>query len=229
MGNVAMKALPISIPLGDEQVSGLLLRPAESTALYLFAHGAGAGMTHQAMESNAQGLAARGIATLRYQFPYMERGSRRPDPPKVAHAAVRGAAAKALELAPDLPLVAGGRSFGGRMTSQAQAVEPLPAVRGLAFLGFPLHPAGKPGTERAAHLSRIELPMLFVSGDRDALAELDFLQRVVAGLGERTTLHLVAHADHSFKVAKASGRASADAESEALDELAKWMLKVSAS
>jgi predicted alpha/beta-hydrolase family hydrolase len=180
-------------------------------------------MTHKAMESNARGLAERGIATLRYQFLYMEKGSKRPDAPRLAHAVVRAAAAEAVRLAPDLPLFAGGRSFGGRMTSQAQADAPLPGVKGLAFLGFPLHPAGKPGIERAEHLARVEVPMLFVSGDRDALAELDLLKPVVAGLGERATLRLVHQADHSFKVAAKSGRTSADAEAEALDALARWI------
>ena len=212
----------VRIAVGDESVSGLLLRPADAKALYLFAHGAGAAMTHKAMESNAQGLAQRGIATLRYQFLYMEKGSKRPDPPRLAHAAVRAAAAKAVEIAPDLPLFAGGRSFGGRMTSQAQAEEPLPGVRGLAFLGFPHHPAGKNGIERAEHLARVNVPMLFVSGDRDALAELDLLRPVVSGLGERATLHLIKHADHSFKVAAKSGRTAAEAEAEALDALAGW-------
>jgi hypothetical protein len=215
----------IRIPIGDESVSGLLLRPDGAKALYVFAHGAGAGMTHRAMESNAQGLAARRIATLRYQFPYMEKGSKRVDPPKIAHAAVRAAAAEAAKLAPDLPLFAGGRSFGGRMTSQAQAEAALPGVRGLAFLGFPLHPAGKPGTERAEHLQRVAIPMLFVSGSRDALAELDLLRPMVAGLGSRATLHLVDQADHSFKVAAKSGRTPADAEAEALDALAGWIMK----
>ena len=218
-----MDAQELSIGVGDERVSGLLLRPPNATALYLFAHGAGAGMTHKAMESNVQGLGQRGIATLRYQFLYMEKGSHRPDPPRLAHAAVRAAAAEAARLAPDLPLFAGGRSFGGRMTSQAQAETPLPNVRGLAFLGFPLHPAGKPGTERADHLSRVEVPMLFVSGDRDALAEVELLRPVVAGLGEKATLHLVEHADHSFKVAAKSGRTSAEAEAEALDAIAEWI------
>lgn len=180
-------------------------------------------MSHRAMESNAQGLAERGIATLRYQFLYMEKGSRRPDPPKVAHLVIRAAAAKATELAPDLPLFAGGRSFGGRMTSRAQAIEPLPEVRGLAFIGFPLHPAGKPGIERADHLADIAVPMLFVSGDRDALAEVDLLKGVVEALGARATLHLVVHADHSFKVAAKSGRTSAEAETEALDAVAEWI------
>ena len=221
-----MDAQPLKIGFGDESVSGLLLRPNDAKALYLFAHGAGAGMTHKAMESNAQGLAERGIATLRYQFPYMEKGSRRPDPPRIAHATVRAAAAEAARLVPELPLFAGGRSFGGRMTSQAQADAPLPGIRGLAFLGFPLHPAGKPGIERAEHLSRVQVPMLFVSGERDALAELGLLRPVVADLGERATLHLVANADHSFKVAAKSGRTAAEAEAEALDAVASWMLRL---
>ena len=214
----------LEIPVGDERVSGLLLRPSDAKALYVFAHGAGAGMTHKSMASNAEGLAQRGIATLRYQFPYMEKGARRPDPPRIAHAAVRAAVADAVRLAPDLPLFAGGRSFGGRMTSQAQAVEPLPGVRGLAFLGFPLHPAGKPGIERAEHLSQVDIPMLFVSGDHDALAELDLLKPVIDGLGPRATLHLVPHADHSLKVPAKSGRTAAEAEAEALDAMAEWML-----
>jgi predicted alpha/beta-hydrolase family hydrolase len=175
------------------------------------------------MASNAEGLADRGIATLRYQFPYMEKGSKRPDAPKIAHVAVRAAVAEALRLAPDLPLFAGGRSFGGRMTSQAQADSPLPEVRGLAFLGFPLHPAGRPAIERAEHLSRVEVPMLFVSGARDALAEMDLLKPVVASLGDRAMLHVVADADHSLKVPAKSGRTSAEAEAEALDVMARWM------
>ena len=214
----------LKIQVGDEQVSGLLLRPRTANALYLFAHGAGAGMTHRTLESNAEGLAERGIATLRYQFLYMEKGSKRPDAPRLAHAVVRAAAAEAVRLVPDLPLFAGGRSYGGRMTSQAQADAPLPGVEGLAFLGFPLHPAGRPGIERAGHLARIEVPMLFVSGDRDALAELDLLRPVVAGLGGRATLHLVSHADHSFRVAARSGRTAADAEGEALDAVANWIV-----
>lgn len=218
-----MEPQPLVIPVGDERVSGLLLRPEGAKALYLFAHGAGTGMTHKAMESNAQGLAQREIASLRYQFLYMEKGSKRPDPPRLAHAAVRAAAAEAGEQAPDLPLFAGGRSFGGRMTSQAQADEPLPGVRGLAFLGFPLHPAGKPGIERAEHLARVQIPMLFVSGDRDALAKHDLLKPVVADLGERASLHLVRNADHSFKPAARSGRTAAEIETEALDAMAEWI------
>jgi predicted alpha/beta-hydrolase family hydrolase len=217
----------LRIPVGGESVSALLIRPADAKALYVFAHGAGAGMTHKSMESNAQGLAARRIATLRYRFPYMEKGSKRIDPPKLAHATVRAAVAEAGRLVPDLPLFAGGRSFGGRMTSQAQAASPLTGVRGLAFLGFPLHPAGKPGIERAEHLSRVEIPMLFVSGERDALAEMDLLKPVVAGLGNRATLHVVAAADHSLKVPAKSGRTPAEAEAEALDAMADWMLRLS--
>jgi predicted alpha/beta-hydrolase family hydrolase len=173
----------LRIPIGDDSVSALLIRPRDARALYVFAHGAGAGMIHKSMVSNAEGLAARGIATLRYQFPYMEKGSKRVDPPRVAHAAVRAAVAEAARLGPDLPLFAGGRSFGGRMTSQAQAESALPGVRGLAFLGFPLHPAGKPGIERADHLEQVRVPMLFVSGDRDALAELHLLRPVIAEFG----------------------------------------------
>jgi len=172
-------------------------------------------MTHRSMDSNARGLAERGIATLRYQFPYMEKGSKRPDPPRIAHAAVRAAAAEAVRLVPDLPLYAGGRSFGGRMTSQAQAAEPMDGVEGLIFLGFPLHPARKPGIERAEHLARVKVPMLFVSGDRDALAELGLLRPVLAELGERATLHVVSGADHSFRVAAK--------ETEALDGIADWI------
>ena len=215
----------IVIPVGSESVSGLLLRPPHAKALYLFAHGAGTNMTHKSMASNAEGLAARGIATLRYNFLYAEKGSKRPDAPKLAHAAVRAAAERAVEVANGLPILAGGRSFGGRMTSQAQAAEPLPGVQGLAFLGFPLHPAGKPGIERAAHLAEVGVPMLFVSGSRDALADLELLKPVVTGLENRATLHVVEHADHSFKVAARSGRTSADAEGEALDALAEWILK----
>ena len=213
----------VDISTNGETVSGLFLRPANAKALYLFAHGAGAGMTHKAMTSNAVGLAARGIATLRFNFPYMKKGSKRPDAPKVAHAAIRAAAAKAAELASDLPLFAGGRSFGGRMTSQAQSIEPLPGVRGLAFLGFPLHPAGKPGIERAKHLSNLVVPTLFVTGSKDALADMDLLRPVVGRLGERATLYVVEHADHSFKTAAKSGKTSAQAEAEALDALSDWI------
>ena len=218
-----MEARELSIAVGSERVSGLLLRPDGSKALFVFAHGAGVGMRHANMESNARGLAERGIATLRYQFPYMEKGSKRPDPPRIAHAAVRAAVAQAGELAGDLPLFAGGRSYGGRMTSQAQSLEPLRGVRGLAFLGFPLHPAGAPGIERAEHLAQVQLPMLFVSGERDALAELALLKGIVAGLAERATLHVIAAADHTLKVPASSGRSNAEAEGEALHVIAEWI------
>ncbi len=213
----------VEIPVAEGYVSGLLLRPDCATALYLFAHGAGAGMTHSSMAAIAEGLASRGIATLRYQFPFMEKGARRPDRPHLAHETVRSAAAQARLLAPDLPLYAGGRSFGGRMTSQAEAEVPLPGVRGLAFLGFPLHPGGKPNTRRAEHLADVRIPMLFISGGRDALAELMLLRSVIAGLGDRATLHVVSHADHSFKVAAKSSRTTDDAKAEAVDTLANWI------
>jgi len=222
-----MQALKLGIPVGQERVSGLLLRPDNAKALYLFAHGAGVGMMHPSMATNAQGLAERGIATLRYQFPYMEKGAKRPDPPPVAQATVRAAAAAAQQVAADLPLFAGGRSYGGRMTSQAQASAPLPGVRGLAFLGFPLHPPGAPGFSRAAHLERVNIPMLFVSGDRDALAEVDLLKSVVGGLGERAALHLVKGGDHGLRVLVKSGRTNEAAQAEALDTLAEWMTKLS--
>ena len=217
----------LRIPVGDDSVSAVLVRPPGAKALYVFAHGAGAGMRHRSMVSNAEGLAARGIATLRYQFLYMEKGSKRVDPPKLAHSAVRAAVAEAGRLASDLPLFAGGRSFGGRMTSQAQAEAALPGVRGLAFLGFPLHPAGKPGIDRAAHLDQVHIPMMFVSGDRDALAERQLLEPMIAGLGDRATLHLIRDGDHSLKVRASSGRSSAEAETEALDAMAGWMIGLS--
>jgi predicted alpha/beta-hydrolase family hydrolase len=219
-----MTPTQITIPLdGDTSVSGLWLAPPEVKAVYVFAHGAGAGMAHKAMTAAANGLAERGIATLRYNFLYMERGSKRPDPPPLAHAAVRAAVAKAKELASDTPLFAGGRSFGGRMTSQAQALDALPSVRGLIFFAFPLHPAGKPGDERATHLNDVKIPMLFLQGDNDALAELDLLRRVIERLGQRATLQLLAHADHSFHAPAKSGRKDAEVLAEALDAAAAWM------
>ncbi len=218
-----MPARAVTIPIGDSHVSGLFDLPANARACFVLAHGAGAGMAHKSMASVADGLSQRGVATLRYQFLYMEQGGKRPDPPKFAHAAVRAAVAEAARLARDLPLFAGGRSFGGRMTSQAQAEAPLPGVLGLAFLGFPLHPAGKPGIERAEHLARVDIPMLFLSGTRDALAELPLLGPMVAGLGARATLRLIAHADHSFHVLKSSGRTNAEAETETLDALTAWI------
>jgi uncharacterized protein len=205
-----------------EAVSGLLLRPSQARACYVFAHGAGAGMTHASMKTTATGLAERGIASLRYQFPYMEKGSKRPDSPAVAHAAVRAAIAEATRRCPSLPLLAGGKSFGGRMTSQAQAAAPLPGVCGLAFFGFPLHPAGKPASERAKHLADVAIPMLFLQGTRDALAELRLLEPVVEDLGSRAALHRLAGADHSFHVLKSSGRNDREVMDEALDAFATW-------
>ena len=204
-------------------VSALLLRPSSARACFVFAHGAGAGMTHASMEQVARGLCDRGIATLRYQFPYMEKGSKRPDAPPVAHATVRAAVDEAARCCPDLALVAGGKSFGGRMTSQAQAIAPLPGVRGLAFLGFPLHPAGKPSDTRAKHLGDIDIPMLFIQGTRDALAELSLLEPMVKRLGKLATLHRIAEADHSFHVLARSGRNDREAMSEVLDTLAAWI------
>lgn len=223
-----MQPLKLGIPVGGERVSGLLLRPDHAKALYLFAHGAGVGMMHPSMEASARGLADRGIATLRYQFPYMEKGGKRPDPPRIAHATVRAAVAAAGKFADDLPLFAGGRSYGGRMTSQAQALEPLAGVRGLVFLGFPLHPAGAPSIDRAEHLRQVKIPMLFVSGDRDALAEVELLKSVVAALGDSATLHLVEHGDHGLRVPAKSGRTPGDAQAEALDAVAEWISPLSA-
>lgn len=212
----------VEIP-GAESVSGLWLAPARPAACLVLAHGAGVGMAHASMATIAEGLAERGIASLRYNFPFMERGSRRVDPPPIAHAAVRAAVSAAAELAGDAPLFAGGRSFGGRMTSQAQAKAPLEAVRGLIFFAFPLHPAGQPGEERAAHLAQVALPMLFLQGTRDALAEMARMTKVVAGLGARAELAVLEDADHSFNVRAASGRTNAEVMAEALDRAAVWM------
>jgi uncharacterized protein len=215
---------PITIVVGDDtRVSGLATAPSHPRAAFVFAHGAGAGMNHPFMAAVAAGLAARGIATLRYQFAYMERGGKRPDPPKLAHAVVRAAAALAGRRWPDLPLIAGGKSFGGRMTSQAQALEPMPGVRGLAFFGFPLHPAGAPSRERGAHLFEVSLPMLFLQGTRDALAFLDQIEPLCEELGPHATLKLYADADHSFHVPAKSGRKDAEVMAEILDDFAGWV------
>lgn len=220
---------PISISVDATQsVSGLLLAPPAARACYVFAHGAGAGMTHAFMAAVAQGLADRGIATLRYQFPYMQRGSRRPDAPALAHATVRAAMAWAREHLPHLPLLAGGKSFGGRMTSQAHAGAPLPGVRGLAFLGFPLHPAGKPGSERGEHLLGLDAPMLFLQGTRDELADLGLLESLTRQLETRATLVLFEDADHSFHVPARSGRKDSDVLVELLDALTHWIDSVCA-
>jgi uncharacterized protein len=221
---VPREARALTLQVGEaETVSALLLAPAEPRACYVFAHGAGAGMQHDFMAAFAEGLAARDVATLRYQFPYMEKGGKRTDPPALAHAAVRAAVGEAARLLPGLPLFAGGKSFGGRMTSQAQAKVALSGVRGLVFVGFPLHPAGKPGIERAAHLSQVEIPMLFLQGTRDELAELELLEPVVEALGARATLERFDDADHSFHVRARSGRNDAQVREAMLDAALAWM------
>lgn len=217
-------AKPVTIAVEDTQrVSALLQVPPDAKACYVIAHGAGAGMTHPFMSAIAEGLSERGVATLRYQFPYMERGTKRPDPPKLAQATVRAAVAEAARLVPELVLVAGGKSFGGRMTSQAQAASPLSGVRGIAFLGFPLHAAGRPSDERGKHLFEVHLPMLFLQGTRDALADVQLLQPLVQQLGARATLKLFPDADHSFHVPARTGRKDADIRAELLDALVQWI------
>jgi len=220
------QSAPITIDVpGSRNVSGLLTQPAAPAAAFVFAHGAGAGMTHRFMEAVAAGLAGRRIATLRYQFPYMERGSKRPDSPAIAHATVRAAVAAASAMMPGVALLAGGKSFGGRMTSQAQAAAPLPDVRGLCFFGFPLHPAGKPAADRGAHLAAINIPMLFLQGTKDALADVALIEPLIASL-QRATLHLVADADHSFHVPKRSGRNDAQVMDDILDTMADWTARI---
>jgi uncharacterized protein len=219
-----MSPEPVTITVDDaRRVSGLLQVPPQARACYVLAHGAGAGMTHPFMVKVAQGLAERGIATLRYQFPYMEQGSKRPDAPKLAQAAVRAAVVEASRLVPGLALFAGGKSFGGRMTSQAQAGTPLPGVRGLSFLGFPLHPPGQPGSERGKHLFEVHIPMLFLQGTRDEFANLPLLQPLVEQLGARATLKLFENADHSFRVPARTGRADSEIRDEMLSALAHWI------
>jgi predicted alpha/beta-hydrolase family hydrolase len=208
-------------------VSGLVQIPNGAFACYVMAHGAGAGMTHRFMEGVADGLSERSVATLRFQFPYMESGSKRPDRPALAQATVRAAVAAAGRFAPGLPLFAGGKSFGGRMTSQAQAEGPLQDVRGLVFLGFPLHPANKPSDERARHLAAVRVPMLFLQGTRDALADTKLLVPMIEALGAGATLKLIEDADHSFHVPVRSGRTDDQALSQILDAAAFWMREVS--
>lgn len=219
-----MTAEPLTIEIDAQRaVSALWLAPEKPRALYVFAHGAGAGMAHNHMTQCAEGLAERGVATLRYNFPYMDAGSKRPDPAPLCHATVRAAVAAAHKRAPKLPLFAGGRSFGARMTSQAQAKAPLEDVRGLLFFAFPLHPAGKPSSERAAHLADVAVPMLFLQGDKDTLASLDLLEPVAASLAPRAELALAAHADHSFHAPAKSGRKDAEVLAEILDAAAAWI------
>jgi predicted alpha/beta-hydrolase family hydrolase len=213
---------PVTITVNDMQrVSGLLQRPPGACACYVLAHGAGAGMGHPFMAAIASGLADRGIATLRYQFPFMEQGSKRPDAPKLAHAAVRASVLEASRL--KLALFAGGKSFGGRMTSQAQAASPLPGVRGLVFLGFPLHPAGRPSDERGKHLFDVQIPMLFLQGTRDDFANLQLIEPLCKQLGPRAKLRLFQDADHSFHVPARTGRKDSEVRAELLDALAEWI------
>jgi hypothetical protein len=215
----------LSVAVGDgAAVSALLLTPSAPRVACVLAHGAGAGMAHPFMTAVAEALADRGIATLRYQFPYMEQGSRRPDRPAVAQETVREAVAEAHRHFGNLPLFAGGKSFGGRMTSQAQAEAPLPGVRGLVFLGFPLHPAKRSSVARAEHLANVRIPMLFLQGTRDALAEADLVARVVAGLSDRATLTTILGADHSFHVPARTGRTDGQVMAELADAAAAWML-----
>ena len=213
----------VAFAVDDERrVSGLLQLPKDARALYVLAHGAGAGMTHPFLARIAGALADRRVATLRYQFPYMEAGSRRPDTPKVAEAAVRAAVAEAARLAPGLPLVAGGKSFGGRMTSQAEA-HGATGVRGLAFLGFPLHPPGAPADTRGDHLAGVSVPMLFLQGTNDEFADLGLLRPLIKLLGRKATLHLIDDANHSFRVPAKTGRKEADIMAELADTLAAWV------
>lgn len=217
-----MRPKAVSIAVGEAKVSGLLLVPAGARACYVFAHGAGAGMAHPFMAAVADDLALRQVATLRYQFPYMEQGGKRPDQPKIAHAAVRAAVARARELCPGLPMIAGGKSFGGRMTSQAEAAQAL-QVSGLVFLGFPLHSAGQPSELRAAHLTDVRVPMLFVQGTRDALADFALVTALVKKLGRRAKLLSVEDADHSFHVPARRGWSDAQVRGVFLDGVADWI------
>ena len=218
-----MSPEPVAIAVdADHSVSGLWLKAEQADACIVLAHGAGAGMAHRSMTAIAEGLAERRIATLRYNFPYMERGSRRTDAPALAHATVRAAVAEAACLAPDLPLFAGGRSFGGRMTSQAQAASALPKVLGLVFFAFPLHPPAKPGVERAEHLAEVRIPLLFLQGSRDEFARLDLLEMTIDSLGDLATLKLLDGADHAFHVPAKSGRRDADVLAEALGAVREW-------
>ena len=224
---MSVDAQPLTIAVDESRtVSGLLQVPPSARACYVFAHGAGAGMTHPFMTNVANALAQHEVATLRYQFPYMEQKSKRPDPPKIAHATVRAAVAEAARRLPKATLVAGGKSFGGRMTSQAQALSPLPGVRGLAFTGFPLHPAGRPSDERAQHLFEIDVPMLFLQGTRDDLAELELLQPLIKRLGSLATLKLFDDADHSFHVPARSGRKDSEVVGELASVLAAWIATI---
>ena len=224
---MAVKTKELKLDVGrNGTVSAILMQPDNARACYVLAHGAGTDMRHASMDKIAVGLADRGIATLRFNFPYMENKLGRPDQPAVAHAAIRAAVEEAARLCPGLTLVAGGKSFGGRMTSQAQSKSPLQGVTGLAFLGFPLHADKKPSTERAEHLGGIAIPMLFLQGTRDGLADLNLLKPVVAALGAKATLQTIEGGDHGFAVLKKSGRTNDEALTEVLDTLAAWIDKL---
>jgi predicted alpha/beta-hydrolase family hydrolase len=213
---------PLEIKVGTTNVSGILIVPPRAAACYVVAHGAGAGMLHSFMQNLATDLSARGMATLRYQFPYMEKHGRRPDPPALCHATVRAAVDVAQSRLPGLPLIAGGKSFGGRMTSQAQAAAPLPGVKGLVFLGFPLHPPKEPSDARGEHLARVQVPMLFVQGARDAYAESRFLNPLIERLGARATLNLLPDADHSFHVPARGAVTPGQVNDAMINGIANW-------
>jgi uncharacterized protein len=224
----AFLAKSVTIAVGEGiRVSGLIQQPDRARACLVLAHGAGAGMDHPWMATLAEDLDAIGFATLRFQFPYMERQGGRPDPPALCHATIRAAVATAHELVPSLPLFAGGKSFGGRMASQAQAAMPILHVGGLVFFGFPLHPPKQPSTDRGAHLAQVKIPMLFLQGTRDSFAELPLIGRLTEQLGKRATLILIEKADHSFHVPKSSGRTDAQVRTEMLDALGVWAGPVS--
>jgi predicted alpha/beta-hydrolase family hydrolase len=220
------REMRIDIPNG-ESVSAILDRPAKAHSLLVIAHGAGAGMMHPFLQTLCFQLNSAGIATLRYQFPYMEKGRRIPDPPAMLTATVQAAVREGKKLAPDLSLFAGGKSMGGRMTSTAASAQPLDGVKGIIFLGFPLHPPNRPGTKRADHLTRVTAPMLFLQGTRDAFADLDLLRPICARLGSRATLQVIEGADHSFHVLKAAGRRDADVQSDLAESIASWTRKFS--
>ena len=212
--------LHISDAVGE--VAAFLLRPPDAWLLYVLAHGAGAGMRHQFLEQISASLAGVGVATFRYQFPYMELGRGRPDAPALLEATVRAAVSRASEIVPELPVIAGGKSLGGRMSSSAAAAQPLERVRGLVFLGFPLHPPGQPGTRRAEHLQHVTTPMLFLQGTRDAFARLDLITEVCRGLTPRATLRIIEGADHSFGVLKRAGRTAGQVHGELAGAIAEW-------
>jgi hypothetical protein len=222
---MASSTTPLRITLETGgSVSAVLRHPSDASAAFVFGHGAGAGMNHPFIADLSAALGDRGVATLRYQFPYIEEGSRRPDAPATAHAVIRAAVREAAARLPRLQLFAGGKSFGGRMTSQAQALQPLEGVRGLVFVGFPLHPAGKPSVERARHLDDVRLPMLFLQGTRDALADMALIRSTASRLADRATLHVVDGADHAFHVLARSGRTDRQVLEELAEAITGWML-----